>query len=53
MPTIFSFSSKWLDFLVFSDKDEKPQVPSHSTFTDLFMWDVKEPTPMFEKSKGR
>ena len=28
------------------------QVPSHGTFTDLFMWDVKEPIPMFEKSRG-
>ena len=53
MPTIFSFSSKWLDFLVFSDKDEKPQVPFHSNFTDLLMWDIKEPTPMFEKSRVR
>ena len=44
---------KWLDFLVFSDKDEKPKVPSHSTFSDLFLWDVKEPTPLFEKSRGR
>ena len=42
---------KWLDFLVFSDKDEKPQVPSHSTFTDLFLWGVKEPTLLFKKSR--
>ena len=42
---------KQLDFLVFSDKDEK--VPSHSTFTDLFLWDIKERTPLFEKSRGR
>ena len=39
---------KRLDFLVFSDK-----VPSHSTFTDLFLWNVKKPTPLFEKSRGR
>ena len=32
---------KWLDFLVFSDKNEKLQVPSHNTFTDLFLWDEK------------
>ena len=44
---------KWLDFLLFSDEDKKPQVPCHSTFTDLFFWDVKEPTPLFEKSRGR
>ena len=35
-----------LDFLVFLDK-------SHSTFTNLFLWDVKEHTPLFEKSRGR
>ena len=28
---------KWLDFLVFSDKDEKPQVPSPSTYTYLVL----------------
>ena len=39
---------KWLDFLVFSDK-----VPSHNTFTDLFLWDVKEPTSLSEKSRAR
>ena len=43
---------KWLDFLVFSNKDKKPQVLSHSTFNDLFLWDIKEPTPLFEESKG-
>ena len=44
---------KCLDFLVFLDKDEKPYVPSHSTFTDLFLWGVKDPTSLFEKSTGR
>ena len=24
---------KWLDFLVFLDKEKKPYAPSHSTFT--------------------
>ena len=28
---------KWLDILVFSDKDGKPQVPSHSSFTVLIL----------------
>ena len=28
------------------------RVPSHSTFTDLFLWDVKETTSLFEKSRG-
>ena len=46
-------SAKWLDFLVFSDEDEKLYVLSNSTFTDLFLWDVKEPTSLFEKSRGR
>ena len=40
---------KRLEFLVFSRKDEKPYVPSHSTFTYLslisFLWDGKEPRP--------
>ena len=26
-----NFISKWLDFLVFSDKDDKPEVPSPSS----------------------
>ena len=26
---------------------------THSTFTDLFLWDVKEPTSLFKKSRGR
>jgi len=46
-------SAKWLDFLVFEDEDEKVYVLSNSTFTDLFLWDVKEPTSLFEKSRGR
>ena len=47
-------SAKWLDFLVFSDEDKKLYVLSiNSTFTDLFWWDVKEPTSLFEKSSGR
>ena len=26
-----NFICKWLDFLIFSDKDDKPEVPSHSS----------------------
>ena len=38
---------KLLDFLVLTDKDEKPYVPSHSIFISIwFLWDVKEPTPV-------
>ena len=46
-------SAKWLDFLVFSDEDEKLYVLSNSTFTNLFLRDVKEPTSLFKKSRGR
>ena len=35
---------KWLDFQVFSDKDDKPEVPSHSPSMFIILWDVKEPT---------
>ena len=31
-------------FQVFSDKDNKPEVPSHSPCS-LTLWDVKDPTP--------
>ena len=27
---------------VFSDKDYKPEVPSHNSFNSNFLWDVKE-----------
>ena len=29
---------------VFSDKDDKPEVPSHSPCSHITLWDVKEPT---------
>ena len=38
-----NYISKWLDFQVFSDKDYKPEVPSHNPCA-LTPWDVKEPT---------
>ena len=44
---------KWLDIRVFSDKDEKPKAPFHSSFTVLIFWDVKEPTLLFVKSRVR
>ena len=37
-------SAKWLDLLVFSDKYDKPEVPSHNTSMFITLWDVKEPT---------
>ena len=33
-----------LDFLVFSDKDDKPKVPPHNPSMFKILWDVKEPT---------
>ena len=44
-----NYIRKWLDFQVFSDKDDKPEVPYVSQITSMFMfisslWDVKEPT---------
>ena len=44
-----NFIYKWLDFLVFSDKDDKPEVPSHNSLNVL--WDVKEPTHYSNKSR--
>ena len=35
---------KSLDFLVFSDKDDKPKVLSHKPCSHITLWDVKEPT---------
>ena len=34
---------KWLDFQAFSDKDDKPEVLSHSPCS-LILWDIKDPT---------
>ena len=46
--------NNWEEIAAFvTGKDEKPQVPSHSTFTDLFLRDIKEPTPLFEKNGAR
>ena len=47
-----SANAYW-DFPVYSDEDEKLYVPSHSNFTYLFLLDVKEPTPLLEKNRGR
>ena len=33
-----------LDFLVFSDKDDKPLAPSRNSSSFAILWDVKEPT---------
>ena len=32
---------KWLDILVFSDKNEKPYAPSHNSFTVLILVALK------------
>ena len=34
-------SANGLDFLVFSDKDVKPEVPSYNS-SQFILWDVKE-----------
>ena len=39
-----NYICKWLDFQVFSDKDDKPEVPSHNPSMLIILWDVKEPT---------
>ena len=41
--------SKWLDFQVFSDKDYKPKVPSHTFLNSKILWDVKEPTHLSKR----
>ena len=28
---VINFICKWLDFLVFSDKDDKPEIPCHNS----------------------
>ena len=48
---LFNYISKWLDFQVFSDKDYKPEVPSHNSFNSKILWDVKEPTHLSKKSR--
>ena len=35
---------KWLDFPVFSDKDDKPLAPSHKPCLYITLWDIQEPT---------
>ena len=42
---------KWLDILVFSDKDGKPKVPSHSSFTVLILVGYKRTHTAVRKEK--
>ena len=44
---------KWLDILVFSDKDGKPQVPSHSSFTVLILVGYKRTHTAVRKEQER
>ena len=44
-----NYMSKWLDFQVFSDKDYKPEVPSHNSFNSKILWDVKEPSHLSKR----
>ena len=43
---------KRLDFLVFSYKDDNRRSRLTALSLIWFLWNVKEPTPLFEKSKG-
>ena len=40
---------KWLDPLVFSDKDDKPLAPSYNPSMFIILWDVKEPTHLSQR----
>ena len=37
-----NYISKWLDFQVFSDKDYKPEVPSHNSFNSKILWEPSQ-----------
>ena len=44
-PTLrVNYICKWLDFQVFSDKDDRLEVPSDNPSMSIILWDVKEPT---------
>ena len=36
-----NFIYKWLEFLVFSDKDDKPEVPSHNSLNERMLYAVR------------
>ena len=38
--------------LVFSDKDDKPEVPSHNPSVFIILWDVKETRTLVAKSRA-
>ena len=44
-----NYICKWLDSLVFSDKDDKPQVPSHNPSMFIILRDVKEPAHLSQR----
>ena len=44
-----NYISKWFDFQVFSDKDYKPEVPSHNSFNSKILWDVQEATHLSKR----
>ena len=44
-----NYICKWLDSLVFSDKDDKPEVPSHNPSMFIILWDVKEPAHLSQR----
>ena len=44
-----NYICKWLDFLVFSDKDNKPLAQSHNPSMFIILWDVKGPTHLSQR----
>ena len=46
---VITYICKWLDSLVFSDKDDKPEVPSHNPSMFIILWDVKEPAHLSQR----
>ena len=46
-----NFICKWLDFLVFSDKDDKSEVPSHNSLNVDNSVGRKRTHALFEKSR--
>ena len=41
---------KWLDSLVFSDKDDKPELPSHNPSMFIILRDIKEPAHLSQRA---
>ena len=46
---LWNYICKWLDSLVFSDKDDKSEVPSHNPSKFAILWGVKEPAHLSQR----